>query len=215
MIPLRDHNKTNTFPLITYSLITINVIVFIYQLNLNEKSLNTFIQNFAIIPSQVIQDKFNLSVITAMFLHGSIGHIVGNMMFLNIFGDNLEDRLGKIKFLVFYLICGITGSYLQILADPTSIIPNLGASGAIAGLMGGYLLLFPKHQIDILIPLGLTMETASVPAYTMLFYWIVTQLFGSIGQLTFTNSGIAYLAHLGGFIAGLILIKLFANKKRN
>lgn len=213
MIPLRDHNRSNTFPLITYTIIISNILVFIYQFGLNELQLDQFISKYSIIPQTISQTGWSWTIITAMFMHGSIGHIIGNMMFLNIFGDNLEDRLGKFKFILYYLSCGIAGSYLQIFSDPNSIIPNLGASGAIAGLMGGYLILFPKHQIEVLFPLGLYVQTATIPAYTMLFYWIIAQLFGSLGQLTLSSGGIAYLAHLGGFITGVLLIKLLINNK--
>ena len=131
------------------------------------------------------------------------------MLFLNIFGDNLEDTLGHVKYLIYYLAAGLGASILQIVVDPASRIPNLGASGAIAGLMGGYLILFPKHRVDVLLPVFGWLQEASVPAYTMLFYWFVLQLFSGAGSLGAAGGGIAYFAHVGGFVTGVILIKIF------
>jgi len=155
------------------------------------------------------------TLFTSMFLHGGIGHILGNMMFLNIFGDNLEDRLGHIKYLIFYLLCGLAASALQIIIDPGSQIPNLGASGAIAGLMGGYLVLFPTHKIDVLIPFFGFFNRSTVPAFTMLFYWIFFQFLSGFGQLgTAESGGIAYFAHIGGFLAGIVMVIIFSIFRR-
>lgn len=211
MIPLRDHNPSGRLPVITYFLISINVIIFASTFLLPEEILEGFYQQYALVPALIIKGQNLYTLLTAMFLHGSIGHIVGNMLFLNIFGDNLEDKLGHVKYLLYYLFCGIGASGLQILVNPTSNLPNLGASGAIAGIMGGYLVLFPRNRIDILFSLGWSMRQATVPAYFMLFYWFVIQLFAGVGSLAFLNAnmgGVAYFAHLGGFVAGWLLIKL-------
>jgi len=211
MIPIRDHNPSGRFPFINYLLIGINILVFIYTLILPEQMLTAFIDKYAIIPALVVKGQHLFSLISSMFLHGGIGHILGNMLFLNIFGDNLEDRLGHLKYLLFYLICGLAAAGLQILVDPSSIVPNLGASGAIAGIMGGYLVLFPRHKIDILFSLGWSLRQTTVPAYFMLFYWFVAQLFTGVGSLAYHDEmmgGVAYFAHVGGFLAGWILIKL-------
>jgi len=145
-----------------------------------------------------------------MFLHGGLGHIAGNMLFLNIFGDNLEDKLGHFRFFFFYLICGLGASFLQLSTDLTSTIPSLGASGAIAGVMGGYLVLFPKQQIDVLFSFGLSLRKMTVPAFTMLAYWFIAQLFSGVGTLGMESmGGVAYFAHIGGFTSGWILISLF------
>jgi membrane associated rhomboid family serine protease len=207
MIPLRDHNQTQTTPIITYVLLAINVLVFLFMLGLDEVSLENFITTYALIPAEVVRGQDWFTLISSMFLHGSIGHIVGNMMFLHIFGDNLEDTLGHLKYLGYYLLCGLAASLAQILVDPSSSIPNLGASGAIAGLMGGYLTLFPQHKIDVLLPVSGFMRTATVPAFTMLFYWIAAQFLSGFGQLVVApdSGGVAYFAHIGGFVAGLIL----------
>lgn len=208
MIPLRDHNPSSTTPFITYGLILVNVLVFGWMFFLPERAMDQFIQSFSLIPVHIVAGKDLYTLVTAMFLHGGFGHIIGNMLFLNIFGDNLEDRLGHFSYLVFYLLCGLAASYAQIYVDPTSSIPNLGASGAIAGLLGGYLLLFPRNRVDVLLPFGLYMNTISLPAYTMLIYWFFAQLLTGVGSLG-VNSGIAYFAHIGGFVAGVVLVKIF------
>ncbi len=207
MIPLRDHNPTQTFPFITWLLIAINVGVFILMLGFSESGLEEIIYQYALIPQEISRGQDWFTLITSMFMHGGFGHIVGNMLFLHIFGDNLEDRWGHFPYLVFYLVCGLAASFAQIWIDPGSTIPNLGASGAIAGLMGGYLTLFPNHKIDILIPLGMYMRQATVPAFTMLFYWIVAQFLSGFGQLAIASEagGVAYFAHIGGFVVGVIL----------
>lgn len=211
MIPLRDHNPSGRLPVITYFLISINVIIFAATFLLPEDLLEAFFQQYALIPAFIVKGQHLYTLLTAMFLHGSIGHIVGNMLFLNIFGDNLEDRLGHFKYLFYYLLCGLGASALQILVNPHSTIPNLGASGAIAGIMGGYLVLFPRHRIDILFSLGWSVRQATVPAYFMLFYWFVIQFFVGVGSLAFVDQsqgGVAYFAHLGGFAVGWLLMRI-------
>ena len=212
MIPLRDHNPSGRLPIITYFLISINVIVFAATFLLPSDILEEFFQQYALIPAFIVKGQNLYTLITSMFLHGGLGHIIGNMLFLNIFGDNLEDKLGHIKYLLYYLVCGLGASVLQILVDPGSTIPNLGASGAIAGIMGGYLVLFPRHRIDILFSLGWAVRQVTVPAYFMLFYWLVIQFFAGVGSLAFMDpsmGGVAYFAHLGGFATGWLLIKIF------
>lgn len=213
MIPLRDHNPSGTFPWVTYALIAINVGVFVYMFGMSETALDIFVRTYAVQPAEIAAGTNLLTLITAMFMHGSIGHIFGNMLFLNIFGDNLEDRLGHLKYLGYYLACGIAASALQIVVAPLSLIPNLGASGAIAGLMGGYLVLFPRHQIDVLLPVFGWLSQATVPAYTMLFYWFIVQLFSGAGSIGIDGGGIAYFAHVGGFAAGVILVKILGMRR--
>ena len=185
MIPLRDHNPSGSTPFITYLLMAINILVFGYMFLLPENLLMGFIDQYAIIPGLIVKGQNLFSLISSMFLHGGIGHIIGNMLFLNIFGDNLEDRLGHIKYLLYYFVCGLGASALQILINPASAIPNLGASGAIAGIMGGYLVLFPRQRIDILFAFGWVLRRVTVPAYFMLFYWFIFQLFSGAGSLAF------------------------------
>lgn len=215
MIPIRDHNPSGSQPIINYLLITINIAVFIYMLSLSMASQEMFIFRFSLIPELILQGKNLDTLLTSMFLHGGFGHILSNMLFLNIFGDNLEDRIGHLKYLVYYLICGLGATALQLIFNPFSSIPNLGASGAIAGIMGGYLLLFPQHKIDILFSFGWYLNQTSVPAYFMLFYWFIAQLFSGFGSLAVAGQsmgGIAYFAHIGGFVTGYLLLAPFKKK---
>jgi len=216
MIPIRDHNPSGKFPFVTYLLIGTNVLVFLYMFALPELALEGFINSYALIPAYLSSNLFPL--LSSMFLHGGLGHIAGNMIFLNIFGDNLEDRLGHFKFLLFYLICGLGASFLQLTTDLNSLIPNLGASGAIAGVMGGYLVLFPREPIDVLFSFGLSLRKITVPAYTMLAYWFLAQFLFGVGTLGMESmGGVAYFAHIGGFASGWVLISLFkaiTKKKR-
>ncbi len=209
MLPLRDHNPSGRTPWLTYLLIGFNSLIFIIMLFLPAPQLDQFIFHWALIPRQITQGQALFTLISSMFLHASLGHLIGNMLFLNIFGDNLEDYLGRGKFILFYLLTGIAGSVLQIALNPQSPIPLLGASGAIAGLMGGYLVLFPYHRIDLLVFWGFYAQEISVPAFTMLFYWFLAQLLGGVGSLGVKGGGIAYGAHLGGFLSGVILIQLY------
>jgi len=216
MLPLRDHNPSGKFPFITYLIIAINSLVFIYTLLLPERLMENFIYSYALIPASITNGQNFLSIFTSMFLHGSFGHILGNMLFLNIFGDNLEDKLGHFKYLIFYFLCGLGGAFLQILTNPFSSIPNIGASGAIAGLMGGYLVLFPQNRIDVLFTWGWTYRQATVPAYFMLFYWFLAQLFSGVGSLALpAGGGIAYFAHIGGFLTGYLIVKIFKRDNLN
>lgn len=210
MIPLRDHNRTATTPIVTPILIGVNILVFLYMMTLGDAGILRFAETYAVIPSDIVRGVSLATLLTSLFLHGGIWHIVGNMLFLHIFGDNLEDTLGRVRYLFYYLMSGIGASLLQIATNPNSDIPNIGASGAIAGLMGGYLLLFPKHRIDVLVPFGLFMSRATVPAYTMLFYWFFVQFLSGTGSLGIgAEGGIAYFAHVGGFLTGIVLIAPF------
>ncbi len=216
MIPLRDHTPPQSFPLVTYALITVNVLVFLYMVNLTEPAAETFVRQYALIPREVSRGTDLFTFVTSMFLHGGFGHIIGNMLFLHIFGDNLEDALGKIRFLLFYLIAGIGGSLLQVMVQPGVTIPNLGASGAISGIMAGYLILFPTHRVDMLFTFGYFLRRATVPAYTMIFYWFAIQFIsglGSLPALADATGGVAYFAHIGGFLTGLVLIFLMPRKR--
>lgn len=208
MIPIRDHNKTSSPAVVTYLLLGINTLVFFYLLMLPEAAMKEFIYQYSVIPQEIVRGQNFTTLLTAMFLHGSLGHLMSNMLFLHIFGDNLEDVLGHIPYLLFYLASGLGASLLQIVFTPNVSIPNLGASGAIAGLMGGYLSLYPRQKIDVLFAFGYLFRTATVPAYTMVFYWILAQFLGGLGQLAVAGAGgVAYLAHIGGFFTGLGIIK--------
>jgi membrane associated rhomboid family serine protease len=213
MLPIRDHNPSGKFPFVTYVLIVLNVLVFFFMFSLSENMLEEFINSYSVISALVIKRKGLLGLFTALFLHGSLGHLLGNMLFLNIFGHNLEDKLGHLKYLVFYFLCGLGASFLQILVDPNSQIPMLGASGAIAGVMGGYLLLFPQHKIDVLYSFGFFVRRTSVPAYLMLFYWILAQFIYGVGSLGMAELvGVAYFAHIGGFLVGILMVSLLRKR---
>ncbi len=215
MIPIRDTSPTKSTPVATYGLIAANIIIFVYSMLLPDPELKEFIQTYSIIPRQIGQGMALFSIFTSMFLHGSLGHLISNMLFLNIFGDNLEDHLGHIKYLLFYFVSGLGGALLQLAFSLNSTIPNLGASGAIAGLMGAYLVLFPYHKIETLFIWGFFVQVIKVPAALMLIYWILAQFLGGLGQLAIAGGGgIAYLAHVGGFFTGFVLIKLFESRQK-
>jgi membrane associated rhomboid family serine protease len=152
-------------------------------------------------------------VLTSMFLHGSWMHLLGNMWFLWLFGNNIEDSMGKPRFLIFYILSGITAALFQVFTDPGSGVPMVGASGAISGVMGAYLVLYPHVRVFTLLPLGFFMTTVALPAWTMLLYWMALQLFGGLGAIG-KSGGVAFWAHIGGFIAGVVLVKLFARTER-
>ena len=206
MFPIRDHNPSGRTPFVTYLLIAANVLVFIgyYPLFSQEMELNRFFYDYALIPSRVSQGDAFGGFVSSMFLHGGIMHLAGNMLFLYIFGDNIEDEMGHFGFALFYLACGLAAGAAQYLTDPFSPVPMVGASGAIAGVMGAYLLLYPKAKVDILIILIIIFRVISIPSWIMLALWFAMQLIGGIGTAT-EGGGVAYWAHAGGFVAGLVL----------
>ncbi|MCK4574840.1 rhomboid family intramembrane serine protease [candidate division WOR-3 bacterium] len=218
MIPLKDDNPTRTFPFITIALIVINCILFIIELS-QGKYLITFIESFGCIPYEITMGTdvepfiffpVRLTIITSMFLHGGWMHLVGNMLYLWIFGNNIEDKLGHLRFIIFYFIVGITASIAQILINPYSTIPQIGASGAISGVLGAYLLLFPKAKVLTLVPLFYFIRVIKLPAFVILGFWIALQIINGFASLSYTAvGGVAFFAHIGGFIAGLLFIKPF------
>lgn len=206
MFPYRDHNPSRRTPYVTWALIALNVIVFVsnYGLMSDNFKLASFYSEYAMIPVLVSSDGAYQSILTSMFIHAGFMHILGNMLFLWIFGDNLEDGFGHIGFLVFYLLCGFGAAYAHVLSDPNSRVPVVGASGAIAGVMGGYLLLFPKARVDVLIIILVFFKRVALPAWVMLGVWFALQLFNGLTTDT-TGGGVAYWAHAGGFVIGLAL----------
>lgn len=215
MVPLRDDNPITTTPFIVYGLIALNVVVFLHQLSLAEAPLAQFYQAWAIIPNQLSasfsQDAVGaeqewVTLISSQFLHGSPPHLLGNMLYLWIFGNNIEDRLGHLRFLFFYLACGALAGLAQWIFDPTSGIPTLGASGAIAGVMGAYILRFPQAKIVTFVALFMV----RIPAIVFLGWWFIQQAFYSLMSLDATanvgaQGGVAYWAHAAGFVFGMIL----------
>ncbi|WP_371171351.1 rhomboid family intramembrane serine protease [Aliiroseovarius sp. 2305UL8-7] len=208
MFPIRDHNPSQRTPYVTYGLIAINAIVFLVMLPLygNDAGLSRIYLSYGAIPVRLTSGQGYETAVTSMFLHGGFMHFAGNMLFLWIFGDNLEDILGHVRFAVFYLVSGIGALLLQILADPASPVPMVGASGAIAGVMGGYLLLFPKARVDVLLILVVIFKVIPFPAWLMLIIWFGLQVVNGALSLGQTGGGVAHWAHAGGFIAGLLFV---------
>jgi membrane associated rhomboid family serine protease len=206
MFPIRDHNPSGRTPYVTWSLIAINVAVFLmyWPFLPTEQALSVFYEDWGLVPAYVTEGHHLPGLLTSMFLHGGWMHLLGNMLFLFIFGDNMEDRMGHVPFLVFYLAAGLAAGGLQIMADPSSMIPMVGASGAIAGVMGGYLLLFPKARVDIFVFFIIIFRIFPIPAWVMLGLWFALQLFNGVMTPTDTG-GVAHWAHAGGFVAGLVL----------
>ena len=222
MFPIGDDDEGSVGgpAIVTIALIVVNVLVFLLELGQgSEASLQSFITAWGVVPREysVGQDlppliplPFWATLITSMFLHGGWMHLGGNMLYLWIFGDNLERAMGSLKFLVFYIICGIAAGFAHIAFSSGSAVPSVGASGAISGVLGGYLLLFPHNRVRVLTRAGVT----SVPAIVVLGFWIVIQLISQVGSIGNTEGGgVAYMAHIGGFVAGLVLVKLFATRR--
>jgi membrane associated rhomboid family serine protease len=217
MFPIGDENRgIRSRPIVTWSIIALNILVFLFQLSLDEADLTRFFFDWGTVPREISHGDDLFALVTCMFLHGGWLHIGGNMLFLWVFGDNVEDTMGHIKFLVFYLICGIAASGLQVIVDSDSRIPLIGASGAISGVLAAYLVLFPKGKIRTLILLGVPIVVL-VPAWAMIGYWIVIQFINGIASLGVrtaeTGGGVAYFAHIGGFVAGAALVWIFRDRE--
>ncbi len=206
MIPIRDSQPSYVTPLVTIALIVVNVSVFLFEVSLDPFSLNHFIAVYGATPDRLAL----FSVVTSMFLHGGWMHLIGNMWFLWVFGDNIEAVLGRGKYLLFFLACGVAAALTHVYLNPLSRAPMVGASGAIAGVMGAYMVKFPRASITTLIPIFVFFTTIEVPAYLMLLYWFAIQLFGGWGSIAQSHlspgGGTAWFAHVGGFIAGALLI---------
>jgi len=206
MFPIRDHNPSGRTPYVTWGLIALNVLLFVtnYHLFADQRALARFYMAWGAVPADITSGGSLLPLVTSMFLHGGILHIAGNMLFLWIFGDNLEDAMGPVRYLLFYLACGVAAALTQVAMDPTSTTPVVGASGAIAGVMGGYFLLYPQARIDILLILVIFIRIFTVPAWTMLGLWFAIQLLSGAADPG-AAGGVAHWAHTGGFVAGFIL----------
>ncbi|MEL6785799.1 MAG: rhomboid family intramembrane serine protease [Cyanobacteria bacterium J06607_15] len=230
MVPLKDENPIKITPYVTYALIAANIIIFAYELSLDPNQLNAFFHLFAVVPQELTASLNGVNVaqgipeavtpITSQFLHAGFAHVGFNMLYLWIFGNNIEEQLGKTKFLVFYISCGIVAVMAQWFFSAMSSVPSLGASGAIAGVMGAYILKFPQAKIVTVLPLGIFFPLFRIPAIYFLGFWFVEQALNGISSFNVTASvgmesgGVAYWAHAGGFIAGAILgpmLGLFSN----
>jgi membrane associated rhomboid family serine protease len=213
MIPLRDVIPTRTWPVVTVSLIVLNVLAFLHEQTLGDRALEQFVRHWGLVPVDFAWDR----VVTSMFLHGGWAHIGGNMLYLWIFGDNVEDRMGHGRYLVFYLLCGAFAALAQTYIHPDSAVPMIGASGAISGVLGAYLVLFPHSRVLTIVPIVFFIQLLEVPAIVLLGLWFVMQLFSGVGSsLTRTADvgGVAFWAHVAGFVAGLGLVYVFRQPER-
>ncbi|MEZ5354304.1 MAG: rhomboid family intramembrane serine protease [Bryobacteraceae bacterium] len=214
MIPLRDSQPSHSFPLVTVLLIALNVMIFLFEVSLDGFSRNHFVSEYGMTPA-----RFQFAdLLTSMFLHGGWMHLIGNMWFLWIFGDNVEDILGRAQYLGFYLLSGVAAGLVHYIFNSGSAIPTVGASGAIAGVMGGYVMKFPHARVVTLIPIFIFITTYEVPAWFMLIYWFVIQIFSGFGEMAASNGGheggVAWFAHAGGFLMGMFLVKVLKTRER-
>ncbi|MCW5876954.1 MAG: rhomboid family intramembrane serine protease [Anaerolineales bacterium] len=216
MFPLRDSNRTRNFPVMNWLLILANALVFFYEVGLSESQLREFIFEFALVPARLGSDPetFAFTVLSSMFMHAGWFHFLSNVWILHIFGDNVEDRMGPIRYLIFYLLGGAAAALLETYISPGSEIPVLGASGAIAGVLGAYILLFPGARVRTAIFL-IFISVVDLPAIIFIGFWFISQLFSGLAAIGSTaTSGVAWWAHIGGFVMGLVLCGLFARRSR-
>ena len=220
MIPLKDDNPTRTVPFVNYALIAACLLVFLWQVSLGGR-IQAAIYGYGLIPGVLLGDARLpselavvpawMTVFTSMFLHGGWMHLIGNMLYLWIFADNVEDRLGHGRFIVFYALCGVAAALAQALPDPDSQVPMIGASGAISGVLGAYLLMFPRAHVLVLLPLGPLSQLVRLPALLVLGLWFAMQLLSEL--LAPPGAGVAFRAHIGGFVAGLLLLPVFRRRE--
>ena len=214
MIPLRDVIPSRTTPVVTISLIVINALAFFYELTLGE-GVNEFLLSWGLVPAAFSW----VTVATSMFLHGGFFHVAGNMLYLWIFGDNVEDRMGHGRYIVFYVLCGVAAALAQTILDPDSTIPMVGASGAIAGVMGAYFVLYPRSRIVTLVPIFVFIQIMEIPAIFFLGIWFLMQFLSGVGSIATATGGeptggIAFWAHVAGFVAGMSSVVVFRRRER-
>lgn len=226
MIPIRDTQRSHRRPFVNWTLILLNILVFGFQLTLTEPELQAFIVKWGIIPGVitnpsrlppgiVAQTSGAASIFTSLFIHVGWVHLIGNMLYLFIFGDNVEDLLGHGRYLVFYLTCGITASIAHIICNPTSLVPTVGASGAVAGVLGAYFVSFPRSRVLALIPVGVFLPVVEVPSIVFLFLWFFTNLLSGVASLGVqAQGGVAWWAHIGGFVVGIVLSVMWRPRRR-
>ena len=220
MIPLRDDNPTVLWPLVTIALILANAAVFFYELSLDPRLLESLIYQMGMVPAAVTGSFIPgtggyFTLVTSMFLHGGWMHVIGNMLYLWIFGNNIEDSIGHLRFILFYLITGLAAAAAHLAFNAASTVPTIGASGAVSGVLGAYLVLFPHARVQTLVTLGFFIRIIYVPAWVLLLFWIGLQLLNqALAPIDPAAGGVAYAAHIGGFAAGLVLILLFRKHRR-
>ena len=229
MFPLKDDNPSNTAPIVTVALIVLNALFFVYQISLEAggpdgaRAGQAFIEEFGLVPCRLTGacrvgpelPSPVLTIFTSMFMHGGLFHIGGNMLYLWIFGNNVEDVMGRVRYLIFYLLCGVAAAAAQFLSDPRASVPMVGASGAVSGALGAYVLLYPQARVWTLVIFGFFVRFVPIPALVVLGFWIVVQV--ANGLLTFGRGepgGVAFLAHVGGFLAGMVLVNVFRQRPR-
>jgi membrane associated rhomboid family serine protease len=213
MIPLRSTERVRSTATVTLILILLNTVIFLYERFLPSWALDSFIAHYGIVPDRLRMS----SLLTSMFLHGGWLHLIGNMWFLWVFGRNVEDLIGSARFFIFYILCGLAAALVHVFFNPYSRVPTIGASGAIAGVMGAYVIKFPRARITTLVPIFIFITTLEIPAVFLLLYWFAIQFFsgvGSIGYSQVSSGGVAWFAHVGGFLAGMLLVNLFGEKQR-
>lgn len=234
MIPYRDENPTTIAPVVTVGIVALNVLAWLLIEGAGVgRAVDAAVCNYGLIPGEVLQrvppgsgvemapgafcavdaSPQYWTVLTSMFMHGGWMHLIGNMVFFWVFGNNIEDAMGHVRFALFYLLCGVTAAATQVLITPDSTVPMVGASGAISGILGAYLILYPRVRVHAWVFLGFYVTSIAIPAYIMLGYWIVLQVLSSLSALgSRASGGTAFFAHIGGFVAGLVLIRLFARR---
>ncbi|MGE5144253.1 MAG: rhomboid family intramembrane serine protease [Acidobacteriota bacterium] len=235
MIPYRDENPTTLPPIVTVGIIALNVIAWLFIEGAGAgRAVDAAVCNYGLIPGEILQrvppgsgvemapgvvcavdpSPQYWTVLTSMFMHGGWMHLIGNMVFFWVFGNNIEDAMGHVRFALFYVMCGVAAAATQVLVTPSSTVPMVGASGAISGILGAYLLLYPRVRVHAVVFLGFYVTSIAIPAFVMLGYWIVLQLLSSLSSLGARQTGgTAFFAHIGGFVAGLVLIRLFARRE--
>lgn len=211
-IPLRDITRSPAHrPVVTVLIIVVNALVFLVELGGGD----AFVQHWSVIPADIVAGRHWITILTAMFMHGGWMHIIGNMVFFWAFGPEIEDAMGPFRYLAFYLLSGLAASIAQIAIDPSSVVPNLGASGAIAGVMGAFLITYPRDEIRTLLIIGWFIKVTVLPAALLIGLWFLIQLFSGIGSIASVQSGgVAYMAHIGGIIFGVVTARLFENPLR-
>jgi membrane associated rhomboid family serine protease len=243
MIPVGDSLRSRTFPFVNYIIIAVNITVFLYELMLQSQrigpnrnaptELDEWVAKWGTVPCRVTDSCSGLNgrfvdqlsnvpfdwvqLLASQFIHGGLLHIAGNMLFLWIFGDNIEDAMGHVRYLVFYLLCGVIAGLAQVASDPNAVVPSVGASGAIAGVLGAYLVTYPRASVQVVIPIIFIPFFTRLPAVLMMGFWFLSQLIGvgSVADVRGGEGGVAYWAHIGGFLAGMALVFFFRGRERS
>jgi len=220
LIPYKDDNPTHRLPYVTIGIIISNILIFLLEI-ISPPGMEKTVYAYGAVPQYILTfEKFQpihpaLTVFTAMFMHGGLFHLGGNMLYLWIFGNNIEDKLGHLRFIIFYIFCGITAAYSHALIDPHSLTPMIGASGAISGILGAYLLLFPRAGVYTLIFLGFFVQVVKIPALIVIGFWAIVQFInGLVSTGLVKQGGVAWFAHIGGFLTGLLTIKLWLPRRK-